>query len=88
MTELAIAFANDHLRNFSFIGWIDGSSEESLVYSDAKTGRSFRYSRRASHQAARKNHIGTLKTGKGNPGDDFDDGRNFLQICQSRVGLY
>lgn len=37
-TELAVAFANNHLRDFSFIGWIDGSSEESLVHSYAKIG--------------------------------------------------
>lgn len=37
-TELAIAFANLHLTDFSFIGWIDGSSEEAMVHSYARLG--------------------------------------------------
>jgi len=35
-TELAITFANQHMSDFSLIGWINGSSEESLVHSYAK----------------------------------------------------
>lgn len=37
-TELAIAFANHHLSDFSFIGWIDCSSHETFVHSYAKLG--------------------------------------------------
>lgn len=35
-TELAIAFANEHLNDFSFIGWIDSSSEGASQLSYAK----------------------------------------------------
>lgn len=34
-TELAIAFANDHLNKFSLIAWLDGRSKESLIHSYA-----------------------------------------------------
>ncbi|MCE5316121.1 MAG: hypothetical protein LLG04_01990 [Parachlamydia sp.] len=37
-TELAIAFANDHLNHCSLIGWISGNSEESLDHSYARLG--------------------------------------------------
>jgi tetratricopeptide (TPR) repeat protein len=37
-SELAIAFGNDHINDFSLIGWLDGSSEESLVHSYARLG--------------------------------------------------
>ncbi len=39
-SELAISFANEHLADFAFIGWVDGSSEEALVHSYAKLGDS------------------------------------------------
>ncbi|NGX37474.1 MAG: hypothetical protein K1000chlam2_00630 [Chlamydiae bacterium] len=37
-TELAIAFANNRIKDFSLISWIDGSSEETISYSYAKLG--------------------------------------------------
>lgn len=37
-TELAIAFGNDHLTQYSLIGWMDGSSKEALVHAYAKLG--------------------------------------------------
>ena len=37
-TELATAFANEHVRDFSLIAWIDGSSDEAVMHSYAGLG--------------------------------------------------
>lgn len=37
-TELATAFVNDHLKDFSLICWIDGSSEETVMHSYTALG--------------------------------------------------
>lgn len=37
-TELAIAFANNNMKRFSLVAWIDGSTEETLVLSYARLG--------------------------------------------------